>query len=469
MFPKCTLIKINGKFAQTLAAVTVNLFIIADGMHYGWSSPIIPKLKSADPQIPLDKTSITILETMYLIGGLAGLPATMYLTDILGRKIAILSASVLNLLSWILIACTTNIYVLYIARFLAGMTADMGFVSIPMYTAEISDKNIRGALTGFVLVATILGVIIMYSAGPFLTISESALIGAGLNVMSIGTFSFLPESPYYLLKNNDEEKGRKSLKLFRRNSNVEQELDEIRIAVERQRSERGKFIELIANKGNRKAMIIITVLSATLHFGGMSVITMNLNEIFSEAEEFLSPEASSIICSIVMLIGVIIALRLVDKFGRKILLFTSCVLTGLSLTLLATYFVLKDNNYHYNIHWIPLFAVICYSVFLRIGICLVPLVMNAEIFPLNVKSKGMTYGDFIGIISGIICIYIYQELTHRFGIYYPLYIFATCCMLTAFFTVFFIPETKGKTLEEIQMILRGEKLKGSEEIKDVNV
>jgi len=157
------------------------------------------------------------------------------------------------------------------------------------------------------------------------------------------------------------------------------------------------------------------------------------------------------------LVAASIAACLVDKFGRKILLVSSSLLSGTSLMVLASYFAVKESGTDitpYN--WIPVASVMVYAAAFKYGLGMVPIVMTAELFPTSVKAMGMTISDAMYVIFAIISVYLYQYLS-VYGMHIPFFIFAGSCLFTTLFTIFFIPETKGKTLEEIQQILKGNK------------
>ncbi|CAH1124050.1 unnamed protein product [Ceutorhynchus assimilis] len=431
---------------------------ISDGMHYGWSAPFMPILEKEDSHIQISPSDVTWLESIYLIGGLAGLPVTIYSVDRLGRKASILLAAVISLIAWILIAVANDVIYLYVARFMVGLSGDVAFVAAPMYIAEIADKKIRGFLAGVIYVMMLVGILVVYAVAPFAPFYACSVIGSVFVIIQLISFPFMPDSPYYLLQKNKNDKAKRHLLRLRTNDNVDKEMEEITTAVNRQRSERGRPQDLILSKSNRKALIIMTVLNASQHFSSISVMLMNLHSILKEAEsEYISFEVAGILFSTFMLIAATIADFTVDKFGRKGLLISSSLLSGLSLLVLAIYFTMKNSNYDVKgISWIPIAAVMVYAAVFKFGLGIIPIVMTAELFPAKVKAMGMTLADFSYLFFGLISVEMYQRLIHAYYLDIPFYIFASSTLLTAIFSWWYIPETKGKTLEEIQYILKGE-------------
>ncbi|KAF5291211.1 hypothetical protein FQA39_LY14453 [Lamprigera yunnana] len=449
----------------TPGIATINA--VSDGMHYGWTAPIIPQLQLPNSPVQITETDVVWLENIYMLGGFAGLPITIFSVDKFGRKNSILVACVKNIISWILISFATSVEYLYVARFLSGIAGDVAFVSAPMYIGEIADKKIRGVLGSLIYVMMLLGIVLLYSVAPFVSIPTSSAVACSFLIIQLLTLPFMPDSPYYLLLKNDAEGAKKALQKLRSTQDVEKEMEEISAAVQRQKAERGRLIDLFKIDSNRKAIIIMTVLNASQHFSSISVMLMNVHSIIDNADSMISSSSAAIIFSALMLTTLFTSSVLIDKVGRRMLLTISCVFTGLSLLILATYFAIKNSGTDVSLYsWIPVTSVMLYAVAFRSGLGIVPIVMTAELFPTSVKAMGMTISDCMYVLFSVASIYMYQHLRVVYGIHVPFYIFGTCCLLCSAFALFYIPETKGRTLEEIQQILKGNAVPKLALIKD---
>ncbi|KAF5271845.1 hypothetical protein FQA39_LY07985 [Lamprigera yunnana] len=441
---------------------------VSDGMQYGWTAPVIPILESPESPFSIDETDVVWLENIYMLGGLAGLPITIFSVDKFGRKNSILIAAVQNVIAWILIAFGTSVEYYYAARFLTGIAGDVAFVSAPMYIGEIADQKIRGFLGSCIYLMMLVGILVVYSVAPFVSIPISSAVGCSFLIVQLLSFPFMPESPYYLLLKNKQDRARKSLQWLRSTIDVEKELEEISAAVERQNTERGRPIDLLIVNSNRKALLIMTVLNFAQHFSSISVMLMNIHSILDDAASMLTSSTAAIIFSALMLLSASTASTVIDKAGRKLLLSSSSVLTGIALLILASYFAVKNSgNDMTSYTWVPIFSVMLYAITFKYGLGMVPIVMTAELFPTSVKAMGMTIADAMYVIFAIASIYLFQHLKPIYGIHVPFFIFAGSCFLTAIFTVIIIPETKGKTLEEIQMTLKGIPLTKKADTNDI--
>lgn len=442
---------------QVIAVVIGTFMAISDGMTYGWTSPMIPYFLSNETHINVTKSEGEFMETIVLLGAATGLPFTILGVEYLGRKKSMILSAMVGCLCWIIILVSNQLKWIYTARFFSGMAGDMCFVAAPMYVAEIADHRIRGFLSALIYIMMLIGIVTVYAVGAFLPYSVVPCIGIVLTICQCIFFPFFPESPYYLIYKNKNKSARKSLLRFRAASTIDEEFHEIEKAIERQKTEKGRPQDLILIRSNRFALLIMIILNGVQHFVGISVIIMNLHIILDEAGSiYIQPSTAAIMFAAIMLVSAIIASSMIDKFGRKFLLVVSGVLTGIALSVMTVYFHLKNLNYDViSVSWIPAACVMIYAFTFKIGMGLVPIVVTAEIFPASIKAIGMTVADVAYVIAGIIAISVYSLLYDNFGIHVPFYMFSVCSFLTVFFTIFVLPETKGKTLEEIQLMLKG--------------
>ncbi|KAK4876103.1 hypothetical protein RN001_012525 [Aquatica leii] len=440
---------------QILATLSATVSEVSDGMQYGWSAPITPKLMSPNSPVEFKESQIVWVETSLLLGTMVGIPITIFLLENFGRRNSILAATVQNLLAWILIAFSNSVGVVYAARFISGISASVVFAAAPVYAAEIAHKNIRGFLGSFFSMMMMGGILMVYCVAPFVSIPASSAVGAFFLIVQLLTFPFMPESPYYHLITGNKDKARRSLQRLRATIDVEEELEELSEAVSRQESEKQGFSDLITVKSNRQALLIMLVLNCAQHLCGISVMLMNLHSILKDAASVMLPSTVAILFSVIMWIAALVGSYSIDRYGRKITLIISCILTGIALLGLAIYFTVQSEGIDVSkCNWIPVVLVLIYAGAFRFGLGLIPIILTAELFPTNVKSAGVTISEAFFTTFSCITVFSYPFLTKAFGLKMPFFTFSICCFLTCIFVIFCIPETKGKSLEEIQHILR---------------
>ncbi|XP_030766205.1 facilitated trehalose transporter Tret1-like [Sitophilus oryzae] len=272
---------------------------------------------------------------------------------------------------------------------------------------------------------------------------------------------FMLESPYYLVMKDKNKEAEKSLQLFRQNRDVSSELSRVSEVVKEDQAQSGHFYELFTVPSNRRAAIIVFGLRTFQQFSGTTVITFYAQSIFREASGDISASTASMIYFTLQLICAMTSSFLVDKVGRKPLLVISIIGSGVALSLEGTYFFLSNNTTVdvSNLKIIPLVALLGYVVIFNIGMGVIPVLFLGEMFSTNVKALALCLADiWFGILVTAASKF-FQVMQDGFGISVPFFTFAICCALGLVFIFFVVPETKGKTLEDIQEELKGKKEK----------
>ncbi|XP_072389789.1 facilitated trehalose transporter Tret1-like [Diabrotica undecimpunctata] len=427
-------------------------------MHYSWTAPLLPILQGPGSPLKVTDSQAEWLENSFMLGAFCGVWITMYLVDKIGRKKSMHLASFIMLSAWVITAVAPRVEYIIAARAFAGSAGNMAFVATPMYIAEIAEHKIRGFLSSLVYLMMLIGILLIYSVAPFVPFYAHCILGASFDLTQLIIFPFMPESPYYLLSNNKPDDALQSLKKLRKKEHdIKKELENIKLAVDRQKAEQGRLLDLFLVSSNRRAMLIMGLLNTAQHLSGISVLLMNIHIILEAGGSiYIEPRMAAIIFSATMVIAATVASLTMDKFGRKTLLISSSLLTGLCLLVLAIYFSFKNGGTDtINYSWIPTVCVMLFALTFKLGLGMVPIVLTAEIFPTNMKAFGMAIADGFYVGASLLSLQVYQRLTQYFGLEYPFYVFSCFCVFAALFTFIFIPETKGKTLEEIQMILKG--------------
>ncbi|KAJ8954035.1 hypothetical protein NQ318_004328 [Aromia moschata] len=302
---------------QYLAAFTGTLTIITSGMHYGWPSPSLPKLLEQNSTMEVSTDEGSWMAVMPLLGAVIGALIVGVTVDILGRKRTIILTTFPFFAGWIMVAYAKSVTVLYVARFIAGVADGWAFTAVPMYIGEIADPKIRGLLGSGVSVTWIFGILLINVIGSYLSITVTALVSSLLPVLALLTFVWMPESPYYLLMRNQPKEAQRSLQKFRGLEDVDAELNRLTVAVRQQTHNTGKFLDLFAVKGNRRAVLVILIVRAGQQLSGTTAITFYAQSIFKEAGDDISFELATIIYFSVQLAMTMVCSSIVDRTGRR--------------------------------------------------------------------------------------------------------------------------------------------------------
>ncbi|XP_030766117.1 facilitated trehalose transporter Tret1-like [Sitophilus oryzae] len=444
---------------QYLAAVTCTINVIVSGMHYGWTSPSLPKLISNSSSIPVTNDQGSWMAVMPLLGALIGSLLVGVTVDIFGRKRTIIMSSIPYFFTWIMIAFTNSVTVIYIARFIAGIADGWVFTAVPMYIGEISDPKIRGLLGSGVSVTWIFGILLINIIGSYLSVSMAALVSSSLPILALVTFVFMPESPYYYLIRNNISEAKNSLQKLRGLRDIESELNRLSLAVKSEIKGSGKFFDLFTKKTNRKAVLIMVILRGAQQLSGTTAVTFYTQSIFIEAGDHISSELATIIYFTVQLVCACFCSSIVDKAGRRPLLIASITGSAICLCIEGVYFYIKSctNIDVTPFSVMPVVALIGFVVVFSLGMQTIPILMLGELFSPSVKAFALCFADIYFAVIATIVSKFFQIMKDSYGMYAPFFAFSLSCIIGLVLITFFVPETKGKTLEDIQAGFRNDR------------
>lgn len=442
-----------------LAAVAGNLGMLTVGQYFGWTSPsltILMQGKDETYPVHLSSEEASWVGSLLMFGTIIGVISCTCVVNVIGRKNSMLFAAVPSIISWVMIVFATSSWELYISRFLAGLSTGFTYTATPMYIGEISPADIRGNLASMFTVVSKIGTTLEYVIGPFLSVRNLALVSLASPCLFFVTFIWLPESPYFLMCRNAREKAINSLVQLRGKDDVHTEADEIERSIKADLANDTGFRELLCVSGNRKALIILVMLTAIHQMSGVQAVEQYAELIFDQANSNLEGKYLTMILGAVQVVSTIVCMFITDRSGRKSLLMISSIGSACSTAMVAIYFNLQYNYINTsNLTWLPIVGVIMYVIMFALGLAALPITLIGELFPTNVKALGSMVTMLSASIFAFGVTNLYLIIAKNSGIHMPFWIFTACSLAGALFTLVYVPETKGKTLQQIQDILHG--------------
>lgn len=440
---------------------TGSISIIILGTAIGWPSPAIPKLKGENSQVPVTDEELTwMVSSMYLANMISPIPSG-FLMDRMGRKATTLYLTIFPLSSWIILLFASEPFHLYLGRFLCGLSFGVVYTVLPIYLAEIAEPHIRGALGNSISMMTYVGALFVYAVGPYVQYKTLIYACFVVPVLFIFTFMWMPESPYYRVMKGDMEGAKKALTWLRCDQSEEdiaKELSAIEKTTNQQMKMSGKFKELVSTKGNMKALIIVQVLAISQRLTGIgALMAYSSITIPKDSIPGVSLNECITILGFVWCLAAGVSSTLVDTLGRKFLLVTS--LTGCGLSTLATsswFYLHEKTEIDVNgLTWIPYISFILHAIFYSLGIGPIGSSIKGELFPANIKGKASAVTTIVLAATSFVLNKSYLNIADNYGMYINFLIFSINCFLTTFFVIFYVIETKGKLLHDIQDELNG--------------
>ncbi|PIN15240.1 putative transporter (major facilitator superfamily) [Handroanthus impetiginosus] len=367
-------------------------------------------------------------------------------------------AAIPNIIGWLCISFARDSSFLYMGRLLEGFGVGIISYTVPVYIAEIAPQNLRGGLGSVNQLSVTIGIMLSYLFGLFVNWRILAVLGILPCLILIPGLFLIPESPRWLAKMGMTEDFEASLQVLRGfDADITVEVNEIkRSLASTSRRTAIRFADLKRRRYWLPLMIGIGLL-VLQQLSGINGVIFYSNKIF-ESAGISSSNLATVGVGAIQVIATAVSTWLVDKTGRRILLIVSSAGMGLSLLLVALSFFLKgivseDSTFYGILGILSVIGVVCMIISFSLGMGPIPWLIMSEILPIKIKGlAGSVATLFNWSCSWLITMTAPLLLDWSSGGTFTLY--TVMCILTVAFVAIWVPETKGKTLEEIQYSFR---------------
>lgn len=412
--------------------------------------------------IPIIHQSVTVSElgitvSIALWGTVIGALTAGPLGQRYGSREMLRLTAVLYVVSSIGCAFAPTWWLLLAARFLGGLGIGGSSVLGPVYIAELAPPRLRGRLVGTFQINIVVGILLAYLSNYLIGLMN---FGAtewrwDLGVAAFPAFVFfgllfgIPRSARWLATKSRFDEAREVLELLD-TPNSEAELADIRESLHLERSQQNS--SLFERTGGRfrygKPIFLAITIGAFNQLSGINAILYYLNDIFAAAGfDRISSNLQAVAIGAMNLLATLLGMALIDRVGRKLLLMiggigTACCLASVS----AIFFTHKHQV-------LLVWALVAYIAFFAISQGAVIWVYISEIFPTRVRSKGQSLGSGTHWIMNALLSFAFPVIALRSGAY-PFVFFAAMMVVQFFVVLFFFPETKQMSLEDLQRKLK---------------
>lgn len=427
------------------------------GLISGWTSPYLAKLtnQNSSSLIITEEEASWIASLINVTRPVGAIIATIIVSYI-GAKKAVLLNAIPQALAWSCFLIKESVSWIYASRIISGIGLGMFYSSFPLYIGEISNPKIRGTLTAFIAQGLPIGVLLGNFIGAYTSMKIFATISLALALCFFFMFIMIPDSPHYLVKIKKFNEAEKSLKWYNRRDDVNDELESLKIFIgsKEKLPLKNLIIELFSEK-NRKSIVTVNVVFIFMQLSGLYTVCFYIEIILTSlGVNIIKPSLLVIAVGFVGILTGWIAMYTNDKFGRKPMLAISSFGITINLFLIGINYHLLSFGFNSDkLQWIGIVAIFGYQIFMCIGIIPVPSCLMGEMFDPRLKGIGTCMANITSSFFAFITSKSYQPMVDLMSEQYVFYIYGLLMIVLFFYAVIYLPETKGKSLQEIQEML----------------
>jgi sugar porter (SP) family MFS transporter len=427
------------------------------GLLFGFDTGIINvALPTLRPAFALTPALESWVVSAVLAGGMVGPFVSGPLTDRLGRKKINLLASLIFVVGSVVVAIAPSVAFLIGGRLLLGLAIGIVASTVPLYIAEIAPKENRGTLVTFFQLAITLGILLSYVVGYVFESDPDGwrlMFWAGFipaAILFVGML-FVPESPRWLIAKGREQEALQVLEKLRTPEQALTELRDTKMMMNSAESSASDW-RLFFTKRFRIPLLIGVGIFCIQQFSGINAIIYYSTDIFKKLFDTSTATLVTVGVGVVNSLATVIAMPFLDKWGRKPLLYTGLIGTAICLGTVGLAFLLKDSLSPETQKIMLVGGSYTYIIFFAISLGPLGWLLISEVYPLKIRGFATSMGSFNHWFFDFWVAFSFPRMAatslgDNGGIFF---IYMTVVLLGLLFAKYIVPETKGKTLEEIE-------------------
>lgn len=392
------------------------------------------------------------LVSSVLIGAVIGAATNGVLADMFGRKKIIMATAVIFIIGSIMCAFAPNVYVLIISRIFVGFAVGIVNFVVPLYLSEISPKNLRGTLVSLYQWAITSGILFSYFINAafaqavynwrwmlFAGVLPGLILFVGMCLMS--------DTPRWLVSKNRDNEAKAVFKKIEPDVDSDREIQDIKTTLNSEGQDKNfKF---------KKWMIMPFVVGVGIMFAqictGINTIIYYAPTIFKTAgfDSNLTAIYATTGIGVVNFVMTIVAVFFTDRLGRKPLLYFGLIGVMLSLFALGTSFAFA-GILGSSLKWVAVGSLVTYIICFAMSLGPIGWILVSEVFPLKIRGVAMSICTVSNFAFNFFVVGSFPIMLHRIGGAWTFWMFGFVSLLCIIFVYFFVPETKGISLEQIE-------------------
>jgi MFS transporter, SP family, galactose:H+ symporter len=418
------------------------------GLLFGYDTSVISgAILFVRRVFQLSSTQTELAVSIVLAGAALGAAVAGYFADRYGRKPVLIVNAVIFGVFAIVTGSANGLALFLVARFLVGVAVGVASMITPLYIAEVAPARIRGALVTLNQLAIVTGIVVAYyvdylfsGASNWRAMFISAVVPSATLLVAL---VFLPESPRWLATRERFDEALRILSRVETAEEAQRDLQELRQVT---KTDSVSFGDLFARR-LRRPLLIGVLLAVFQQITGVNTIIYYTPTILQMAgfQRASSAILATVLVGAVNLGATVVSLLLLDRVGRRPLLLLGIAGMGLSLTHLG---------YLFGVSHVPrnaiLFDVIAYLACFAVGLGPIFWLLISEIYPTTARGQAMSLSTVVIWLSDLFVTMTFLSLVEGLGARASFWLYAGACLVALVFSARMVPETKGRTLEEIE-------------------
>ena len=460
----------KGVFAQCLVSGAILLLAAGGGMPIGYSAILLPQLTEDNGTMHADRELSSWIASVHSLATPIGSLLSGALLDGIGRRGSLQLSAIPLCAGWIIIGFARSIPCLLIGRVVLGFAVGLMAVPAQVLLGEMADPGLRGFLTGGSLAFYCLGILLVYALGASFTWDIVAFCATILPAIALIALTLVPESPAWLVRQKKPGKAKKAL-LWLRGGNIEQVNTEVAVLEARAKTDLARTVTnmswieqvssaiyTILDPSVLKPLTIINIFNILQLISGTYVVVFYAVDLVQDiGGDSINNYLAAVITAVVRLLFSLVASALLLKVGRRCLGMLSALGSALASLIIAVYMLTRKEPSFLDIYVVG----ICLLVYVganTLGLMTLPGLMVAELLPQRVRGIGGGCNFFLFNLLIFITTKVFPMVKEAVGVTGIFTIFGTAALLEGVFIYVALPETKNRTLQEIEDYFQEENL-----------
>lgn len=425
------------------------------GLLYGYDTGVISgALLFISDDIPLTDFLEGLVVSSLLVGAIVGAGLSGYVSDRFGRRKVVFTIALIYIAGSFVLAFAPNVPMLVTGRVILGLAVGGSTAIVPVYLSEMAPTDSRGALGSLNQLMITIGIVLAYLVNYAFAPVEGwrwmlGLAAVPAVVLAVGVM-FMPESPKWLLKQNREKEARKVMGLTRDEKEIEKEMEQMK----KIEAEKEGTWDVLKAKWVRPMLLVGSGIAIFQQLIGINAVIYYAPTIFTEAG--LADSASilgTVGIGVLNVLMTLVAIATIDKLGRKKLLLIGNAGMVTSLAVLAA--ILFTAELTTAVAWLTVVFLGLFIIFFSATWGPVVWVMLPELFPTKARGAATGFTTLLLSAANLVVSLFFPILLGAIGTAWVFVLFAVIGILAFLFVYTYVPETKGRSLEEIENDLRG--------------